>query len=93
MNLKKYPLFGGYFLSVEFEGFDWVLAGGLDGWIDAEGDADCEAGEAGEAKDLPGNVWGKWGDEGDEECRDVAEDEAHDAANHTKDEGLEEELE
>ena len=38
------PESGAIFLAVEFEGFDWVLAGGLDGWVDAEGDAHEEAG-------------------------------------------------
>lgn len=87
------PESGAIFLAVEFEGFDWVLAGGLDGWVDAEGDADEEAGCAGDTKDLPGDVWGEWADERNEEGCDVAEDEAHEAADDAEDERFEEELE
>ena len=81
-----------FILTIEFEGCDWILAGGLDGWVDAEDDAYNEAGGAGDAKDLPGNMWSKWGNERDEEGEDIAEDEAHQAADDAEDEGFEEEL-
>ena len=42
---------------------------------------------------MPGNVWCEWGNEGNEEGCDVAEDEAHNAADDAENEGFEEELE
>ena len=38
-------------------------------------------------------MWGEWGDKGNEEGGDITEDEAHEAADNTENEGFKEELE
>lgn len=79
-------------LAVELQRNDWVFAGGLDGWIHTEEDADGERDATSDAEDAPGNMWCEWGNEGNEEGADVAKGEAHDAAHDAEDHGFEEEL-
>ena len=54
-------------LTVVFEGFDGVFAGGFEGRVDAEENADDEGSGNGETENLPGDERFKWGDEGNEE--------------------------
>ena len=80
-------------LTIVAEGVDGVFAGGANGGVDAEEEADCNGGGKGDHENVDVDIWGERRDDGEEEGKSIAESEAANAAEGGKNKAFKEELE